>query len=505
MLEACGVPVPQGRSVQSADDAWEAAEEIGVPVVVKPCDGNHGRGVFTNLRTRAEIATAYDIAADEGSGVIVERFISGNEHRLLVVGGKLVAAARGMDASVIGDGKSTVTELIRSQLNSDPRRGRTEDHPLNPVRLDSAARIEIARQGHAAESIPAEGLSVLIQRNGNVAFEVTELVHPSVAAHVELAARIVGLDIAGVDLVADDISRPLEEQGGAIVEVNAGPGLLMHLKPAEGQPQPVGKAIVEHLFPGEENGRIPIVGVTGTWGKTTVARLVSRLLHLSGKHVGLACSTGLYFNRRQVDAGKCADWKSGRRALSNRAVDAAVFENGSRMILTEGLVYDRCQVGIVLNVDTSQTLPDLSITEPEQLATVFRTQVDVILPTGCAVLNAADPLVVEMADLCDGDVILFAADPALETITTHLAQGNRAVCVRAGQIVLANGSHETALTALSSVPATRDGADAAQVANVLAAVAAAWALDISPDCIRAGIETFELFDADVQPLAACSL
>lgn len=505
LLQACGVPVPQGRSAESAEDAWDAAEEIGVPVVVKPCDGNHGRGVFTNLRTREEIATAYGIAADEGSGVIVERFIRGNEHRLLVVGGKLVAAARGMEASVVGDGTSSIVELIRSQLNSDPRRGRTEDHPLNPVHLDSAARIEIARQGYDADSIPAAGVGVLIQRNGNVAFEVTELVHPSVAAHVELAARVVGLDIAGVDLVAEDISRPLEEQGGAVVEVNAGPGLLMHLKPAEGAPQPVGRAIVEHLFPGEQDGRIPVVGVTGTWGKTTVARLVSRLLHLSGKHVGLACSSGLYFNRRQVDGGPCADWQSARRVLSNRAVDAAVFENGSRMILTEGLAYDRCQVGIVLNVDTSQTLPDLSIDEPAQLATVFRTQVDVILPKGYAVLNAADPLVVEMAGLCDGAVVLFAADPRIAAITAHLAQGERAVFVRDGQIILAAGAQETALTTLAAVPATRGGGDARQVANVLAAVAAGWALDLSPDCMRAGIETFELFDADVLPLAACSL
>jgi cyanophycin synthetase len=506
LLEACGVPVPQGRAVDSADDAWTAAESIGVPVVVKPCDGNHGRGVFTNLRTREEIATAYGIAADEGSGVIVERFISGNEHRLLVVGGKLVAAARGMAASIVGDGTSTVRELIQSQLNSDPRRGRTEDHPLNLVHLDSAARLEIARQGFDADSIPPAGTHVLIQRNGNVAFDVTDIVHPSVAAHVELAARVVGLDIAGVDLVADDISRPLAEQGGAVVEVNAGPGLLMHLKPAEGLPRPVGRAIIDHLLPDGETGRIPLVGVTGARGKTTVARMVARLLHLSGARVGLACSQGLFFDRREVGAHDAANWTEARRILVNRAIDAAVIENGARAILTEGLAYDRCQVGIVTHLDPSLTLPDLSMDTPEQLASVFRTQVDVVLPGGCAVLNAAEPLIAEMGRLCDGEVIYFAANADLDVITAHRAAGHRAVVVEGGQVVLATGSESLALTPLADVPAIvqeRSASGAAQqTANVLAAVAAAWVLGVSIPAIRAGIESFTLSTTTNAPLLA---
>lgn len=500
LLAACGVPVPQGRSVENAQDACEAAEEIGVPVVVKPCDGNHGRGVFTNLRTPEEIATAFAVADDEGSGVIVERFVSGVEHRLLVVGGKLVAAARGMEASVTGDGRSTITELIRSQLNSDPRRGRTEDHPLNPVRLDSAASLEIARQGYDADSIPELGVPVLIQRNGNVAFDVTPLVHPSVAAHVELAARIVGLDIAGVDLVAEDISRPLEEQGGAIVEVNAGPGLLMHVKPAEGEAQPVGKAIVEHLFPSGADGRIPLVGVTGTRGKTAVARLVSRMLDLAGQQVGLACSDGLFFGRRKVDAADCAHWTPARRVLTHRALTAAVIENGSRAVLTEGLAYDRCQVGVVTNIDTSVTLPDLSITEPGQLRNVYRTQIDVVLPGGCAVLNAADPLVAEMAELCDGSTILFAADADLDTVNAHLAKGERAVTVRDAHVVLSAGAESTPLLALHAIPEPRDGNRKAQIDNVLAAIGAAWALDISLDCMRAGVQTLALQDGELQAI-----
>ncbi|MEI6546290.1 MAG: acetate--CoA ligase family protein, partial [Burkholderiales bacterium] len=275
LLAPVGVPVPEGEYVRSAAQARQIAESIGYPVVVKPYDGNHGRGVFTNLVNGDEVEAAYDIALEEGSGVIVERFIQGSEHRLLVVAGKLVAAARGDLAFVTGDGHSSIEQLIDRQLNADPRRGSTEDTPLNPVRLDSASRLELGRQGLTAESVLAVGREVLIQRNGNVAIDCTADVHPSTAALASLAARTIGLDIAGIDLVAEDISRPLAEQRGAIVEVNAGPGLLMHLRPAEGQAQPVGAAIVDHLFPEGESGRIPIVGVTGSRHTTAIALMVA--------------------------------------------------------------------------------------------------------------------------------------------------------------------------------------------------------------------------------------
>ncbi|MDQ5945988.1 MAG: cyanophycin synthetase, partial [Pseudomonadota bacterium] len=336
LLQSCGVPIPEGRAVDSPEDAWDAAEDIGLPVVVKPVDGNHGRGVFIDLKTKEEVEMAYKVAVDEGSGVLVERSIPGTEHRLLVVGGKLVAANRGDMVVVTGDGKSTVQELLASQINTDPRRGPTEKHPLSIIRIDSAARIELSRQGLEAESIPAEGREVLVQRNANHAFDVTDEVHPETAAAASLAARIVGLDIAGIDLVALDISKPLAEQGGAIVEVNAGPSLLMHLKPGVGKPRPVGQAIVEHLFPKETSGRIPVVGITGSQGKTAVANLLGHLLQLTGKHVGVACSDGLFLGRRQVETRNCANWKSARRLLMARAVEAAVLENGAATIFGEG-------------------------------------------------------------------------------------------------------------------------------------------------------------------------
>ncbi|MDB5896157.1 MAG: cyanophycin synthetase, partial [Rhodoferax sp.] len=263
LLKSCGVPVPEGEAVDSPEAAWSAAQSIGLPVVVKPSDGNHGRGVSLDLSQQADIEAAFHLAALHGSEVLVERFIRGNEHRLLVVGGKVVAAARGSVAMVTGNGRSTVDELVQSHINTDPRRGSGEDAPLGLVETykDEAVLLELQRQGLTPDAVPASGRQVLIQRNGNVSVDCTDLVHPEVAHVVSLAARVVGLDIAGVDLVAEDISKPLSQQSAAIVEVNAGPGLLMHLKPAEGAPRPVGRAIVDHLFAESENGRIPVVGV----------------------------------------------------------------------------------------------------------------------------------------------------------------------------------------------------------------------------------------------------
>ncbi len=487
LLQTCGVRVPEGVVVSTRKQAWEAAQDIGLPVVIKPLDGNHGRGVFTDLVTEQAVYTAFDVACAEGSEVIVERFIPGLEHRLLVVGGRMVAAARGIEAWVAGDGISSISQLIDRQLNSDPRRGRSERHPLNLVRLDSAVRLELSRQGFHSDSVPSEGARVLIQRSGNVAFDVTDLVHPSVAEQVCLAARIVGLDIAGIDLVAQDISRPLEEQGGALVEVNAGPGLLMHLRPAEGQPQPVGQAIVEHLFPNGGQGRIPVVGVAGSHGKTAVARLVAHLLQLSGMRVGLACSTGLYMDGRALERGNAAHWEPARRVLRHRTVDAAVFENGNRVILTEGLAYDRCQVGVVTNLDPSLTLPGLSIETPSQLLNVVRTQVDVVLREGTAVLNGADPTVADLANLCDGEVLLFGLSQTAPAIAEHLAQGGRAVFVAGGWITLAAGKVCTPLLPADSI--AQDARIERTLEQTLAAIGAGWALGLSPAALRAGLET----------------
>ena len=491
LLESCGVPVPEGQLVASAEEAWEAAQDIGVPVVVKPYDGNHGRGVSVNLVTKADVEAAYHLASRKGDSksVIVERFIVGNEHRLLVVGKRLIAAACGESLWVTGDGMSNIIKLVDNQINTDPRRGTGEDSPLNALAPEHGAEIilELERQGFTAYSVPADGQKVLIQPNGNVAFDVTDQVHPSIAATATLAARVVGLDIAGIDLVVEDISRPLEQQGGAIIEVNASPGLLAHLKPASGAPRPVGAAIVDHLFAADDTGRMPIVGVTGRRGTTLIARLIAWLLQISGKHVGLTCSDGLYLNSRRVSQGNCSNWESGQRLLLNRTVEAAVFENGSRMILSEGLAYDKCAVGVVSDVSGYEELAEFYIHSADQLYNVLRTQIDVILPNGVAVLNADDPQVVEMAELCDGKVIFYGLNAQLEAIAAHRKQGERVVFLRDSSIVLAAGQEETALLPLSSLKPAK----AAQPEAVLAAVAAGWALGLAPELIGAGLRTFD--------------
>ena len=485
LISSCGVPVPEGELVRSAEQAWKAAQDIGLPVVLKPYDGNHGRGVSLNLSTEADIAAAYALAAKEGdsSSVIVERFIVGDEHRLLVVGRRVVAAAAGESLWVTGDGKSTVLELCDSQINTDPRRGETEEFPLGLVKPHESGEIvlELQRQGLTHNSVPGDGVKVLIQPNGNVAVDVTDKVHPQVAAAAALAARVVGLDIAGIDLVTSDISRPLDETGGAIIEVNASPGLLAHLKPAVGEPRNVGEAIVDHLF-GEATGRMPIVGVSGKHGTTMTARLIAWLLQISGKKTGLTCADGLFVNGRELPLDGLSEWETGERLLLNKSVEAGVFESSARMILAEGLAYDKCAVGVVTDVTGFEELGEFYIDSSDKLYNVLRTQVDVVLPGGAAVLNAADPQVVDMADLCDGEVMFYGADEQLEAIAAHRKDGKRVVFQRKDCIVMAHGSNEVASLPLSPLVPPE---------AVLAAIAAGWALGLTPELIGAGLRTFE--------------
>ena len=384
-------------------------------------------------------------------------------------------------------------QLIDLQINTDPRRGTTEDFPLNRIDItdDPVVLLDLQRQGLAGDAVPEAGRRVLIQRNGNVAIDCTAQIHPEVAHAVSLAVRTVGLDIAGVDLVTSDISRPLSETGGAIVEVNAGPGLLMHLKPAEGMPQPVGQAIIDHLFAADESGRIPIVGVAGSRGTAQIARLVAWLLHLNGRCVGLACGAGLFLGTRRVERKPSATWAAGHRLLMNRAVDAIVVENGAGTILGDGLAYDRCQVGVVTDMGRVPELDAHDIQTEDQLFKVLRTQVDVVLSDGVAVLNADEPRLVEMAELSDGEVIFYGQDAANAALAAHRGKEGRAVFLRGGAAMLAQGGAETSGANVESLQARfrAAGQDIATDA-VLAAVATAWAMGISPELISAGLDTF---------------
>jgi cyanophycin synthetase len=490
LLANCGVPVPEGSLVRSADDAWDEAQDIGLPVVLKPVDGNHGRGVTLNLMNEADVKAAYAIAAEAGdsSAVLVERYIPGNEHRLLVVGQKVVAAAKGESLWVTGDGKSNVIALCNSQINTDPRRGESEEHPLGLVNPnDDEIKLDLQRQGLTPESVPPAGQKVLIQLNGNVADDVTDDVHPDVAYVAALAARVVGLDIAGIDLVCEDISRPLQEQRGAIIEVNSSPGLLAHIKPAQGKPRAVGKAIAEHLFAEGECGRIPVVGVTGGAGASMVASLIGTVLYQSGKYVGVANRDGLFLDGRRVTGTDCTRFDAAQRLLINRNVQAAVFESNARTVLLEGLPYDRCLVGVVTGMGQVADVADLYVRDEDALFNVVRSQVDVVLLDGASVLNAADPQVVKLADLSDGGVIFYALDENNPVLQQHRAAGGRVAFVREQHIVLAAGLEDAPLLGLSKLkPSTAFHPEA-----VLAAAAAAWALDVPTDLICAGLRSFE--------------
>ncbi|HEY8100836.1 MAG TPA: cyanophycin synthetase [Burkholderiaceae bacterium] len=493
LLEAAGVPVPYGRLVESADDAWAAALEIGLPVVVKPKDGNQGKGVTVNVMTRAHMQIAYDAAREFRDNIMIERFLPGNDFRLLVVGDKLIAAARRDPPQVIGDGVLTVRQLVE-KVNSDPRRGTGHATSLTKIRFDEIALARLGVQGFSADSVPPLGQRVILRNNANLstggtATDVTDDVHPDVAARAVEAAQMVGLDICGVDVVCDSVLKPIEEQRGGVVEVNAAPGLRMHLSPSYGKGRPVGEAIISNMFAEGDDGRIPVVAVTGTNGKTTTVRLIAHLLAQSGLRVGMTNTDGVYIAGHRIDSGDCSGPRSARNVLLHPDVDAAVFETARGGILREGLAFDRSKVAVITNIGTGDHLGLNYITTVEDLAVLKRVIVQNVADNGVAVLNAADPIVASMAANCRGTVTFFAMDRHHPVMATHRAQRRRIVYVEDEAIVAEQGKFQYKIP-LADVSITRNGTIGFQVENVMASVAAAWALEIGWDVIRAGLKTF---------------
>jgi len=501
LLEAAGVPVPRGRSVGSAGEAWEAAQELGGPVVVKPRDGSQGRGVAVNIETRERVVQAFEAAAEISSEVIVERYIPGHDFRLLVVGDTLVAASRRDPPQVTGDGRHTIRELVE-QVNADPLRGDGHATSLTKIRFDDIALATLRKQGYEADSVPPPGTLVFLRNNANLstggsATDVTDEVHPELAARAVAAARMIGLDICGVDVVAESVHLPLEEQHGGVVEVNAAPGLRMHLNPSFGKGRAVGEAIIANMYADGEDGRIPVVAVAGTNGKTTTVRLTAHLLATAGNRVGMTNSDGVYIAGRRIDTGDCSGPRSARSVLMHPDVDAAVFETARGGILREGLAFDRCNVAVVTNIGMGDHLGLGYISTVEDLAVVKRVIVQHVQPSGAAVLNAADPIVADMAASCPGSVIYFAEDRHHPVMTTHHAQGQRVVYRDGDAIVAAQGAAQERFP-LAAIPLTRNGSIAFQVENAMASVAAAWALGLDWTVIRQGLATF-VNDAQTAP------
>lgn len=494
LLGAIGVPVPEGRVVSSGEQAWEAAQAIGLPVAIKPRKGNQGKGVSTGLTTREAVVTAFELAVGYDGETIVERHLEGADHRLLVIGDRLVAAARREPPQVVGDGRTSIAELVERE-NLNPLRGDDHATSLSKLRLDAIGLEHLAEQNLTPESVPAPGQRVSLRRNANLstggsAADVTDEVHPEVAARAVEAARMVGLDVAGIDVVATSIDRPLEETRGAVVEVNAAPGLRMHLEPSSGRGRPVGEAVIASMFQPGDDARIPIVAVTGVNGKTTTTRCVSHILTRSGLRVGMTCTDGVYIEGRRIDTGDCSGPKSARAVLGHPRVDAAVLETARGGILREGLGFDLCDVAIVTNVGEGDHLGLNGIETVQDLARVKAVPVRCVSSRGAAVLNADDALVVTMAKLCRGTVVFFSRNPDSPVLAQHRAAGGTVATVIDGQLAIARGRQVTPLLPLEQLPLTVGGRVGFQIDNLLAAVAAAHWLGIPAEAMRPALRSF---------------
>ena len=504
LLDSAGMPVPRSEVVQSEDEAVAAARRLGYPCVVKPLDGNHGRGVALDLRDEAAVRGAFPEALRQSRSrdVIVETYITGRDYRCLVIGGKLAAIAERVPASVTGDGVHTVRHLVET-VNADPRRGIGHEKVLTRIKLDANAEEVLAGQGYTYDDIPEGGAFVKLALTGNMStggtsIDRTHEAHPDNIEIAETAALVVGLDIAGIDFVCPDITEPVRETGGGIVEINAAPGFRMHTHPTEGEPQYVAKPVIDLLFPPGANARIPILAVTGTNGKTTTVRMLSHILKMMGKRVGMTSTDGIVIDGRLMKRGDMSGPKSAQMVLQNPTVDTAVFEVARGGILREGLGYDRNDVAVVTNV-TGDHLGLGGIDTLGQLANVKGVLVGAVPRSGSAVLNADDSHVYRMGRHCAGRVILFSmsknkGEDGFDRVDGHTSRGNAAFVLQdtpQGELmVLRHGPRVMPVLYTHLMPATFGGKARMNVANSLAAAAAAWASGAHLHDIRQGLRTF---------------
>jgi cyanophycin synthetase len=495
ILDDLGLPVPRQALVWDADEAVEEAERIGYPVVVKPLDANHGNGVAINLKTAEQVRDAWEKAREAGSGVIVEAFLQGNDYRILVVNGTVVAAAQRVPGHVVGDGKHTIAELV-DLVNSDPRRGVGHEKVLTRLALDDQALRLISEAGHTLETVLPEGETFYLRSTGNLstggtAIDKTDAIHYDVRVMAERAVRAIGLDVAGVDYLSPDISRSFKDVGGGIVEINAGPGFRAHLSPTEGQPRDVAGRVIEMLFPSGTPSRIPIAAITGTNGKTTTTRMVGHMLKLAGYTVGMTTTDGVYIDGALSLRGDMTGPFSSQLVLRDPTVDAAVLETARGGIVRSGLGWRRCNVGAVLNV-ASDHLGLGGIDSIDDLAAVKRIVVEVA--QDFCVLNADDERVARMAEHSPGEPIFVTMDYNNERVRRHVAQRGRAVALEEGlngpRLVLYHGEDQIPLLCARQIPCTLEGRALHNVQNAMFAAAIASGLGVGVDDIREGLRTF---------------
>ncbi|MDN3522990.1 cyanophycin synthetase [Halomonas ramblicola] len=494
VLGDAGIPVPHGRVCAGVDEALDAARDIGYPVVVKPLIGNHGRGVSTNIDDDQALREAFGIASHRNPAVIVEQYIEGEDHRLLVIDSKLVAAARRRPAHVIGDGVTTLQALVDRE-NQDPRRGVGHENLLTQIQLDEQSQRLIDQQNLTLQSVIPKNEIVYLKPTANLstggtATDVTDDVHPEVRYAAERIARLVGLDIIGIDLLAETLTRPLEEQSAAVVEVNAGPGFRMHLSPTHGNGRDVGQHVIDMLFPDSEtDARIPIVAVTGTNGKTTTVRLLSHLLRQAGRNVGMACTGAIEIDNHVIMRGDYSGPQAAAIVLREPTVEYAVLEVARGGIMRRGLGFDECDVGVLLNI-ASDHLGEHDIHTLDELARCKTVVIDAVRQGGTAVLNADDPRVLAAQEWARGDIIFFTLDPDSRPIRQHVRDHGVAFTVHDERIVMRQGHVEAEVIPVVDVPITFEGHAHFNVANALAASAGAYALGLSIADIQMGLRTF---------------
>jgi len=498
ILDDAGIPVPRGTVIQYLDELEKAIADVGgFPIVTKPLDGNHGRGITIDINSIEEAEQAYDLArtASKNRSVIVERYYKGSDHRLLVINGKLVAVAERVPANVVGDGKSTVAELIE-EINKDPNRGEGHDNVLTKITVDKTSLTVLEKQGYSLDTVLKAGDIAYLRATANIstggiAIDRTDDIHPENIWLAERVAKVIGLDIAGIDVVTLDISKPLREVDGVIVEVNAAPGFRMHSAPSRGLPRNIAAPVLDMLFPPDTPTSIPIITITGTNGKTTTTRLTAHIYRQTGKIVGYTTTDGIYLNDYLVQKGDNTGPQSAGVILRDPTVEVAVLESARGGILRSGLAFDKCDVGIVLNVAADHLgLGDIDTIE--QMAQVKGVVAEAVSPTGYAVLNADDPLVTAMAKKVKGKVAYFSLNPDNPVIQNHARRGGLSAVYENGYLSIMEGEFTLRIEAAVNVPATMAGMAPFMIANALAACLGAFAQGVDIENIRQGLRTFKL-------------
>lgn len=497
ILKDGGIPVPRGTVIQYLDELPAAIEEVGgFPIVIKPLDGNHGRGISIDVKNQQEAEEAYDLAsaASKTRSVIVERYYKGSDHRILVINGKVAAVAERIPAHVVGDGRSTIEELIEI-TNRDPNRGDGHANVLTKITIDKTALNVLGKQGYELTSILPQGAIAYLRATANlstggIAVDRTDEIHPENVWIAQRVAKLIGLDIAGIDVVTDDIRKPLKEVDGVIVEVNAAPGFRMHVAPSRGLPRNIAAPVIDMLFPPGTPSRVPILAITGTNGKTTTSRLISHICRQTGKVVGFTTTDGVYIDDYLVEKGDNTGPYSAGMILKEPTVEIAVLETARGGILRSGLAFNQCDVGVVLNV-AADHLGIGDIDTIEQMAKVKSVVAEVVSAEGYAVLNADDPLTVSMAEKVKGRVAYFSMSPDNPIIHDHIRRGGMAAIYENGYLSILEGEWTLRIEEAVNIPVTMQGMAPFMIANALAACLATFVQGIDIELIRQGIRTFK--------------